>query len=229
MEPGLWLLFGLTVTSAAAAGFVPPQPGDAGRSGVLQVPPAATSEGDLEETRAGLRGWTVAPVIAVQGPSPGQEQEPSQAREQEAEEGPEHHRSRRCTCFTYKDKECVYYCHLDIIWINTPEQTVPYGLSNYRGSFRGKRSVGPLWGSWQPSKQTPLRCACVGRDDKACVHFCSQTLDISSHSRTAERPDKEEEEKARERKLPPAFACENQRWGPASGGATLSTPSQSEG
>nr|6IGK_B Chain B, Endothelin-3 [Homo sapiens] len=21
-----------------------------------------------------------------------------------------------CTCFTYKDKECVYYCHLDIIW-----------------------------------------------------------------------------------------------------------------
>lgn len=30
-------------------------------------------------------------------------------------------RARRCTCYTYKDKECVYYCHLDIIWINTPE------------------------------------------------------------------------------------------------------------
>ncbi|MEQ2188901.1 hypothetical protein GOODEAATRI_019697 [Goodea atripinnis] len=30
-------------------------------------------------------------------------------------------RSKRCTCYTYKDKECVYYCHLDIIWINTPE------------------------------------------------------------------------------------------------------------
>ncbi|KAL8179571.1 UNVERIFIED_CONTAM: hypothetical protein K2H54_068433 [Gekko kuhli] len=32
-----------------------------------------------------------------------------------------HHRAKRCTCYTYKDKECVYYCHLDIIWINTPE------------------------------------------------------------------------------------------------------------
>lgn len=30
-------------------------------------------------------------------------------------------RAKRCTCYTYKDKECVYYCHLDIIWINTPE------------------------------------------------------------------------------------------------------------
>ena len=30
-------------------------------------------------------------------------------------------RVKRCTCYTYKDKECVYYCHLDIIWINTPE------------------------------------------------------------------------------------------------------------
>ncbi|XP_012511943.1 PREDICTED: endothelin-3 isoform X1 [Propithecus coquereli] len=199
MEPGLWLLLGLTVT-AAAAGFVRPQPGDAGRSGVLQVPPAATSEGHLEETGAGPGDRTVAPVTAVQGSSlgsPGQEQGPSQAREQAAEEGPEHHRFRRCTCFTYKDKECVYYCHLDIIWINTPEQTVPYGLSNYRGSFRDKRSVELFRGSWQPSKHTPLRCACVGRDDKACVHFCTQTLDVSSNSRTAEKPDKEEEEEAR--------------------------------
>lgn len=30
-------------------------------------------------------------------------------------------RTKRCTCYTYKDKECVYYCHLDIIWVNTPE------------------------------------------------------------------------------------------------------------
>lgn len=30
-------------------------------------------------------------------------------------------RPKRCTCYSYKDKECVYYCHLDIIWINTPE------------------------------------------------------------------------------------------------------------
>nr|XP_060483876.1 endothelin-3-like [Panthera onca] len=114
MEPGLWLLFGLTVTSAA--GLVPrPQPGDAGRSGVPGVPPAARSEGDIEDAVA---------TTAVQSPSPrspGQEQEPGRFGEQAPEGGPVHRRARRCTCFTYKDKECVYYCHLDIIWINTPE------------------------------------------------------------------------------------------------------------
>uniref|UniRef100_A0A3B4XKV8 Endothelin-3 n=1 Tax=Seriola lalandi dorsalis TaxID=1841481 RepID=A0A3B4XKV8_SERLL len=34
-------------------------------------------------------------------------------------------RPKRCTCYSYKDKECVYYCHLDIIWINTPDKSRP--------------------------------------------------------------------------------------------------------
>uniref|UniRef100_A0A4W3JXS3 Endothelin-3 n=1 Tax=Callorhinchus milii TaxID=7868 RepID=A0A4W3JXS3_CALMI len=37
-------------------------------------------------------------------------------------------RYKRCTCYSYKDKECVYYCHLDVIWINSPElQRGPIG------------------------------------------------------------------------------------------------------
>nr|KAF6471204.1 endothelin 3 [Molossus molossus] len=131
MELGLWLLFGLTVTSAAARG---PSPG-----------------------------------------SPGQEQGPGWSGEQEAKGGPVRHRARRCTCFTYKDKECVYYCHLDIIWINTPERTVPYGLSNPRGSFRGRRSAGPSPQSPRPSRWT-LRCACAESRDLACGRFCTRTL-----------------------------------------------------
>ncbi|XP_046923654.1 endothelin-3 [Lynx rufus] len=185
MEPGLWLLFGLTVTSAA--GLVPrPQPGDAGRSGVPGAPPAARPEGDIEGAVA---------TTAAQSPSPrspGQGQEPGRFGEQAPEGGPVHRRARRCTCFTYKDKECVYYCHLDIIWINTPERTVPYGLSNYRGSFRSKRSAGPFPQSPQPSKRT-LRCACVRSRDSACLHFCTRTLAVSRNSRTAENPDEEEQ------------------------------------
>ncbi|NWX51291.1 EDN3 protein, partial [Steatornis caripensis] len=77
-------------------------------------------------------------------------------------------RARRCTCYTYKDKECVYYCHLDIIWINTPERTVPYGLSNYRGSFRGKRSTGQIQSTFQSS----FRCSCSDAHDKQCTQFC---------------------------------------------------------
>lgn len=35
---------------------------------------------------------------------------------------PQHHlRTKRCSCATFLDKECVYFCHLDIIWVNTPE------------------------------------------------------------------------------------------------------------
>nr|P13207.3 RecName: Full=Endothelin-3; Short=ET-3; AltName: Full=Preproendothelin-3; Short=PPET3; Flags: Precursor [Rattus norvegicus]AAB22502.1 preproendothelin-3 [Rattus sp.] len=148
MELGLWLLLGLTVTSAAAA--LPAQPGNAG-----------------------------------------QERGPGRSGDQEEKRVPAHHRPRRCTCFTYKDKECVYYCHLDIIWINTPEQTVPYGLSNHRGSLRGKRSSGPVPESSQSSPQTRLRCACSGVDDKACAYFCAH---VTSYSRRAEKAAAEEKQ-----------------------------------
>ncbi|XP_051769332.1 endothelin-3 [Ctenopharyngodon idella] len=76
-------------------------------------------------------------------------------------------RAKRCTCYTYKDKECVYYCHLDIIWINTPERTVPYGMSSYRGSQRVRRSAeGSVGGQ---------RCACALHSDQECTTFCSQS------------------------------------------------------
>ncbi|KAM9248753.1 endothelin-3 [Dugong dugon] len=185
MELGLWLLLGLTVTSAA--GSVPrPQQGDAGRSGEGEPggPPATGSEGPGEDTGA----------MMAQGPSPGglgQDPGPGQSGEQVADRGRGHHRARRCTCFTYKDKECVYYCHLDIIWINTPERTVPYGLSNYWGTFRGRRSADPSTGSPRPPAQTHLRCTCVERGDKACMHFCSGALAGSRSTGVEDRQRKE--------------------------------------
>uniref|UniRef100_A0A4W2CWQ9 Endothelin-3 n=1 Tax=Bos indicus x Bos taurus TaxID=30522 RepID=A0A4W2CWQ9_BOBOX len=176
MELGLCFLFGLAVTSAA--GWVPhPQSGDAGRSSMPRAPSAATSEGDTKETVA---------TMAARGPSPRspwREQGPSQFGKQGAEGVPVHHRARRCTCFTYKDRECVYYCHLDIIWINTPERTAPYGLSSYRGSgSRGRRSAGQFPQSPQPVKGT-LRCACTESDDDACLQFC--TWSLAARGRTA--------------------------------------------
>ncbi|XP_026200422.1 endothelin-3 isoform X2 [Anabas testudineus] len=83
-------------------------------------------------------------------------------------------RSKRCTCYTYKDKECVYYCHLDIIWINTPEHTVPYGMSSYQGSLRMRRSAGT-----EQSKRGALRCRCTLQNDSDCSNFCMD----SSHRR----------------------------------------------
>lgn len=85
-------------------------------------PPEAVSEGDCEETVADPGERIVSPTAALpaQPGRAGQERGPGRSGDQD-KGVPAHHRPRRCTCFTYKDKECVYYCHLDIIWINTPE------------------------------------------------------------------------------------------------------------
>ncbi|KAK5602056.1 hypothetical protein CRENBAI_017236 [Crenichthys baileyi] len=80
-------------------------------------------------------------------------------------------RQKRCTCYSYMDKECVYYCHLDIIWINTPERTVPYGMSNYRGPKRRRRDAAAPApkGDWPQTR----RCICAVTDaDPECQHFC---------------------------------------------------------
>ncbi|XP_078110067.1 endothelin-3b [Sander vitreus] len=92
-------------------------------------------------------------------------------------------RPKRCTCYSYKDKECVYYCHLDIIWINTPERTVPYGMSSYRGPKRNRRAV-----SGQANERegaNTQRCICTILDtDPECHDFCLscplQTVPIRS-------------------------------------------------
>ncbi|XP_054473410.1 endothelin-3-like [Anoplopoma fimbria] len=78
-------------------------------------------------------------------------------------------RSKRCTCYTYKDKECVYYCHLDIIWINTPEHTVPYGMSSYQGSLRMQRSIGT---EQRRRVEEAQRCVCSQQTDSHCSSFC---------------------------------------------------------
>ncbi|XP_010593574.1 endothelin-2 [Loxodonta africana] len=70
-----------------------------------------------------------------------------------------HLRPRRCSCSSWLDKECVYFCHLDIIWVNTPGQTAPYGLGN--PPRRRRRSL-------------PRRCECTSARDPACATFCHQ-------------------------------------------------------
>ncbi|XP_041437854.1 endothelin-2-like [Xenopus laevis] len=56
------------------------------------------------------------------------------------------------------DKECVYFCHLDIIWVNTGGQTLPYGLGNLP----------------RRRKRTTPRCQCEDKGDRVCETFCHQ-------------------------------------------------------
>ncbi|XP_060765752.1 endothelin-3 isoform X2 [Neoarius graeffei] len=80
-------------------------------------------------------------------------------------------RVKRCTCYTYKDKECVYYCHLDVIWVNTPERLVPYGMSSYRGSQRARRSTADR-------RRVMQRCVCTLQNDSHCNSFCDKSSQL---------------------------------------------------
>ncbi|XP_032399757.1 endothelin-2 [Etheostoma spectabile] len=66
-----------------------------------------------------------------------------------------HRREKRCSCENQKDKECIFFCHIGIVWVNTPSHVVPYGF----GSVRLRRELG--------------RCLCTRTQDAECVHFCS--------------------------------------------------------
>ncbi|XP_054854674.1 endothelin-2 [Eublepharis macularius] len=67
-----------------------------------------------------------------------------------------HLRTKRCSCNNWMDKECIYFCHLDIIWINTPGHSTPYGLGNPQK--RQKRALD--------------RCECSHSKDSICTTFC---------------------------------------------------------
>ncbi|KAL2080731.1 hypothetical protein ACEWY4_024524 [Coilia grayii] len=75
-----------------------------------------------------------------------------------------HIRSKRCSCATFLDKECVFFCHLDIIWVNTPERTVSYGLGNVSRKKRSLRAFSDL--------TKKFRCKCTEERDMKCMAFC---------------------------------------------------------
>ncbi|KAK5854616.1 hypothetical protein PBY51_004796 [Eleginops maclovinus] len=77
-----------------------------------------------------------------------------------------HVRTKRCSCATFMDNECVYFCHLDIIWVNTPERVVSYGLGN--SGPRKRRAVADS----MATSSGPPRCRCVNQNDDTCRKFC---------------------------------------------------------
>ncbi|XP_053569081.1 endothelin-1 [Bombina bombina] len=81
-------------------------------------------------------------------------------------------RVKRCSCSSLMDKECVYFCHLDIIWINTPERTVPYGL----GGPRMRRALQDTDAEKLP--ESTHRCSCAKSKDNTCLDFCQSAAKL---------------------------------------------------
>ncbi|XP_053351032.1 endothelin-3 isoform X1 [Clarias gariepinus] len=69
---------------------------------------------------------------------------------------PNGQRTKRCACVNQVDSECHYFCHLDIIWVNTPSKTTVYGL----GSPLARR------------RRSTHRCFCANPADQTCNIFC---------------------------------------------------------
>ncbi|PWA24118.1 hypothetical protein CCH79_00016780 [Gambusia affinis] len=76
-----------------------------------------------------------------------------------SEPPPRHIRTKRCSCSNWEDRECIYFCHLDIIWVNTPSKLLPYGL----GSSTSRR------------RRSASRCECRDPADKTCRGFCHKS------------------------------------------------------
>ncbi|XP_008286348.1 endothelin-2 [Stegastes partitus] len=73
-------------------------------------------------------------------------------------------RTKRCACSNLLDSECHYFCHLDIIWVNTPSKTTVYGLG----------------GALSRRRRSTDRCACAKQDDQACTDFCHLSPEVKS-------------------------------------------------
>ncbi|XP_022620618.1 endothelin-1-like [Seriola dumerili] len=80
-----------------------------------------------------------------------------------------HRREKRCSCENQKDKECIFFCHIGIVWVNTPSHVVPYGF----GSLRLRRDLG--------------RCICTDTQDTECVSFCSLRTQTEGESVVVKR------------------------------------------
>ncbi|AWO96848.1 putative endothelin-2-like [Scophthalmus maximus] len=88
-----------------------------------------------------------------------------QLREEAADDVPtQRMRAKRCACSSLLDSECHYFCHLDIIWVNTPSKTTVYGLGG--ALSRRRRSTG--------------RCTCAKPDDQSCTSFCRYSPEVKS-------------------------------------------------
>ncbi|XP_036438532.1 endothelin-1 [Colossoma macropomum] len=81
-------------------------------------------------------------------------------------------REKRCSCENLKDKECVYFCHIGIVWINTPSQIIPYGVGSLQ--MRIRRDV--------------ARCRCRNKSDAECLKFCSQWYSEGENASALSRP-----------------------------------------
>lgn len=88
-------------------------------------------------------------------------------------------RTKRCACSSPLDSECHYFCHLDIIWINTPrwgwEKSLcgEYGSEKYVTTWQAVNYNSLFQGSVWIIKEQSLHC--VYTMNWVLIPLCSKT------------------------------------------------------
>ncbi|XP_074469633.1 endothelin-1 [Sebastes fasciatus] len=111
-----------------------------------------------------MNSWILCTVLsAPAGETPTASTTDTDTQQQQQQQR-SHVRTKRCSCANFLDNECIYFCHLDIIWVNTPERMVSYGLGN---SPRTRRAVAESLAT-----SSGPRCQCLHQKDNTCRNFC---------------------------------------------------------
>ncbi|KAK1795046.1 hypothetical protein P4O66_010234 [Electrophorus voltai] len=124
---------------------------------------SSTSEGTLGEksTQLGL-GFPVIGQSEVNEPEPAHRV-----------------RTKRCSCNNQMDSECHYFCHLDIIWVNTPRSimAVHYNDLFFGLTLHSKITVYGLGSPLARRRRSAGRCLCANSADQTCSSFCVHSLE----------------------------------------------------
>ncbi|CAL9692219.1 unnamed protein product [Knipowitschia caucasica] len=68
--------------------------------------------------------WILGTMLVLTHQHQGESSSIPGSRSEESPLTPLHHtahrREKRCSCENQKDKECIFFCHIGIVWVNTP-------------------------------------------------------------------------------------------------------------
>lgn len=85
-------------------------------------------------------------------------------------------RTKRCSCSELLDTECHYFCHLDIIWVNTPRWATEDTFNRYSRVFfksRLPKTHNNAWTTWiKYQNSLVLPTLSLETSDWPSYHYC---------------------------------------------------------
>uniref|UniRef100_A0A3Q0QTI5 Endothelin-like toxin domain-containing protein n=1 Tax=Amphilophus citrinellus TaxID=61819 RepID=A0A3Q0QTI5_AMPCI len=85
-----------------------------------------------------------------------------------------HRREKRCSCENQKDKECIFFCHIGIVWVNTPRILNTIKHLVILPLPQSKYMLIRIIGDWGLQSLCPLHSSSPTAGLVAFEHFCEK-------------------------------------------------------